>query len=112
MEITKDGRNIPCHLKQQDASIYSATFTPVTVGHYQIAIAYNKAEIRGKFALHALFFYSFFSFSDVFSIIPNFNDSLILLKSCRLSFVDNKIYFQKYNINYEICNIPTCMSPD
>ena len=48
VEITKDGRTIPSHLKKEGDSVYAATFTPVTVGHYQIAIAYNKAEIRGK----------------------------------------------------------------
>ena len=45
---TKDGRNVPCFLRELSDKSYSASFTPIESDHYLIRVEYNKAEIRGR----------------------------------------------------------------
>lgn len=49
VSVEKDERAVLCSLKETHTDVYSASFTPILAGHYKIAVAYNKAEIRGKF---------------------------------------------------------------
>ncbi|XP_060565823.1 filamin-A-like isoform X3 [Ruditapes philippinarum] len=45
--VEKEGRNVLCNLRETHTDVYAASFNPVVAGHYKIALAYNKAEIRG-----------------------------------------------------------------
>ena len=44
---TKVGRNVPCFIRSEGEGLHNASFTPIDSDHYYVAIAYNKAEIRG-----------------------------------------------------------------
>ena len=45
---TKDSRKVPTYVRPEGDGLYNASFTPIDSDHYYVAIAYNKAEIRGE----------------------------------------------------------------